>query len=89
MTPQKHRIIAAWKYRQFRQRLNPEQLARLPANPAGTVELTAEEIGLVAGASPGTLFFTVECCQVTFLKFCQTLLQCNNTVSKTPFECPC
>jgi mersacidin/lichenicidin family type 2 lantibiotic len=45
--------IAAWKNRQFRQRLNPEQLARLPANPAGTLELTATEIEAVAGAGLG------------------------------------
>jgi mersacidin/lichenicidin family type 2 lantibiotic len=52
MTPQNMNIIAAWKKRQFRIGLNPEQLAQLPQNPAGAVELSDEEVKTAVGAVP-------------------------------------
>jgi mersacidin/lichenicidin family type 2 lantibiotic len=81
--------IAAWKNRQFRQRLNPEELARLPANPAGILELTAGEIENVAGAAEKTKtlcsWLDPSC---TTGPICYTIYMCA-TVSKTPFICDC
>ena len=48
MSPLK--IIRAWKDEEFRLSLSEAERALLPANPAGTVELTEAEL---AGASGG------------------------------------
>ncbi len=45
-------IIRAWKDEAFRKTLSAEQLAEMPANPAG--ELTAEMQEMVVGGNPGT-----------------------------------
>jgi mersacidin/lichenicidin family type 2 lantibiotic len=42
-------IVRAWKDPEYRKSLTPEQLASLPANPAGTGELTDEELKKTAG----------------------------------------
>ena len=42
-------VIRAWKDASYRQSLSPEQLAGLPANPAGAVELTEAEAATVHG----------------------------------------
>ena len=42
-------IIRAWKDKQFRDSLNEEQRAQLPANPAGLVEIDDEQLIQVAG----------------------------------------
>ena len=43
--------IRAWKDEDFRLSLSQAELAQLPGNPAGLVELTEEQLGLVGGAS--------------------------------------
>jgi mersacidin/lichenicidin family type 2 lantibiotic len=42
-------IIRAWKDAAYRRSLTPDQLAALPANPAGAVELTEAEAAAVDG----------------------------------------
>ncbi len=42
-------VIRAWKDAAYRRSLTAEQLAALPANPAGAVELTEEEAATVNG----------------------------------------
>jgi mersacidin/lichenicidin family type 2 lantibiotic len=42
-------IIRAWKDEEYRLSLTPEQLATLPANPAGQIELVEAELEEVAG----------------------------------------
>ena len=37
-------IIRAWKDEEYRNTLSPEELALLPTNPAGIVELTDEAL---------------------------------------------
>ena len=57
-------IIRAWKDAEYRNSLSAEELAALPANPAGLVELPDEEMAEVAG---GRSYFTGTCgrvCQV-------------------------
>lgn len=44
-------IIRAWKDPSFRSTLSAEQLAALPANPAGAIELSDEELGGVSGGA--------------------------------------
>jgi mersacidin/lichenicidin family type 2 lantibiotic len=44
-------IIRAWKDPEYRQSLSQEEQALLPENPAGAIELTDEELDMVAGGS--------------------------------------
>jgi mersacidin/lichenicidin family type 2 lantibiotic len=47
-----HDIIRAWKDPAYRNRLSAAQRAALPANPAGAVEISAEDLGSIAGGRP-------------------------------------
>jgi mersacidin/lichenicidin family type 2 lantibiotic len=47
----KSNIIRAWKDPVYRKSLNKAELAALPANPAGAIELSDEDLGAVAGGS--------------------------------------
>jgi mersacidin/lichenicidin family type 2 lantibiotic len=42
-------IVRAWKDPLYRATLSPEQLATLPAHPAGTVELKEESLQAAGG----------------------------------------
>jgi mersacidin/lichenicidin family type 2 lantibiotic len=44
-------IIRAWKDEEFRQSLSEAELALRPDNPAGLLELSDEELALVAGGA--------------------------------------
>jgi mersacidin/lichenicidin family type 2 lantibiotic len=44
-------IIRAWKDKTYRNSLNADQLAQLPENPAGAIELTDDELGNVDGGT--------------------------------------
>lgn len=45
-------IIQAWKNPAYRNSLSSEERAALPANPAGSVEIAAEDLGKIAGGRP-------------------------------------
>lgn len=42
-------IVRAWKDAEYRKTLTPEQLATLPPSPAGSPELTEDELKSIAG----------------------------------------
>lgn len=42
-------IVKAWKDNEYRQNLSAAELAMLPENPAGLLELTDEDLAKVAG----------------------------------------
>jgi mersacidin/lichenicidin family type 2 lantibiotic len=44
-------IIRAWRDREFREGLSSEEMAKLPANPAGEILLTEEDMASVEGGS--------------------------------------
>jgi mersacidin/lichenicidin family type 2 lantibiotic len=50
-------IIRAWKDATFRNTLSSAELAALPANPAGVIEITDQDLGKIAGGMRGR----VEC----------------------------
>ena len=54
-------IIRAWKDAEYRNSLSAAELAALPENPAGLVELPDEEMAAVAG---GRSYFTGTCGRV-------------------------
>jgi mersacidin/lichenicidin family type 2 lantibiotic len=43
-------VVRAWTDPDFREGLSAEVLATLPPNPAGAVELSDEDLGMVSGA---------------------------------------
>ena len=45
-------IIKAWKNPAYRNSLSAAERAALPANPAGSVEISDEDLGKVAGGMP-------------------------------------
>ena len=46
----KENIIRAWKDASYRNNLSPAERAALPANPAGSIEVSDSDLGKVAGA---------------------------------------
>jgi mersacidin/lichenicidin family type 2 lantibiotic len=48
-------IIRAWKDKSYRNSLSADQLAQLPENPAGAIELTNDELGNVDGGTTPTI----------------------------------
>jgi len=44
-------IVRAWKDQAFRQNLSPAEQAQLPAHPAGFIELTETDLGVVSGGA--------------------------------------
>ncbi len=60
--------IRAWKDREYRESLSAEEMALLPENPAGQVELTEEDLLDVVGGGGGAN------------TICQALSVCVNSV---------
>jgi mersacidin/lichenicidin family type 2 lantibiotic len=54
-------VIRAWKDPAYRNSLNEAERAALPANPAGSIELSDADLGKVAGG----IVFSIYHCQVT------------------------
>lgn len=52
-------IIRAWKDEDYRLSLGATELSALPENPAGLIELSDLETGLVAGATASILPITL------------------------------
>ena len=56
-------VVRAWKDAKYRRSLTAEQLARLPENPAGLVELSDEKLRGTSGmAGDGTAMTTAPNC---------------------------
>ncbi len=51
-------IVRSWKDEDYRLSLNSEELALMPGNPAGLIELTDEELVGVDGGSTPICFFS-------------------------------
>jgi mersacidin/lichenicidin family type 2 lantibiotic len=45
-------VIKAWKNAGYRKSLSAAELAALPSNPAGAIEVSEEALGKTAGARP-------------------------------------
>jgi mersacidin/lichenicidin family type 2 lantibiotic len=59
----KQTIIRAWKDEEYRRGLSEAERARLPAHPAGAVELTAAELGAVEGGAYNAHLCAIEGCK--------------------------
>ncbi|MBW4577389.1 MAG: mersacidin/lichenicidin family type 2 lantibiotic [Aphanothece sp. CMT-3BRIN-NPC111] len=65
-------IIRAWKDAEFRNSLSAEELASLPENPAGVIELTDAEMKSVTGAAPP--YTSPAACQGTTNYYCTSFV---------------
>lgn len=54
-------IIRAWKDAAFRNSLSAAESASLPPNPAGSIEISDEDLGKIAGGKPIQLPESVMC----------------------------
>jgi mersacidin/lichenicidin family type 2 lantibiotic len=54
-------IVRAWKDEEFRNSLSAEELALLPENPAGVIELEDAELEAVTGGRRPVTKFTETC----------------------------
>jgi mersacidin/lichenicidin family type 2 lantibiotic len=54
-------VIRAWKDPAYREALNQDELHHVPANPAGLVELTDEQLKLASGLA-GIIVTTFKTC---------------------------
>ncbi len=63
-------IIRAWKDQAYRNSLSAAELAQLPANPIGMIELSDAELD---GAAGGIITLTISgiCCGPTLLGTCE------------------
>jgi mersacidin/lichenicidin family type 2 lantibiotic len=57
-------IIRAWKDAAFRKSLSEADRARLPANPAGTVELTEAEADAIEGRASYDVCSSTHCSDI-------------------------
>jgi mersacidin/lichenicidin family type 2 lantibiotic len=53
-------IIRAWKDEAYRQSLSDSERAQLPANPAGLIELTEDDLEAIAGGNGPEITTTCE-----------------------------
>jgi mersacidin/lichenicidin family type 2 lantibiotic len=65
-------IVRAWKDAKYRRTLSPEQLASLPLNPAGRIELSNDEMRRASGLKGEASIQTTAwfCTLYTFLNRC-------------------
>jgi mersacidin/lichenicidin family type 2 lantibiotic len=70
----KDQIIRAWKSETYRSSLTAEQLAALPSNPAGMVELGNDELGAAAGGNSTETLVSFGCCPTGFISW---FVSCN------------
>jgi mersacidin/lichenicidin family type 2 lantibiotic len=73
-------IIRAWKDEEYRSGLSDDQLAALPANPAGPMEIRDEDLELAGGGS------TVGPGCSTASPSCSSCIRCSDT-SSWSFSC--
>lgn len=52
----KMNIVQAWKDSEYRSTLSADELAELPDNPAGTIELTDDELGMAWGGGSNVVY---------------------------------
>jgi mersacidin/lichenicidin family type 2 lantibiotic len=79
--------VRAWKDRKYRLSLTEAERMQLPAHPAGAVELTNADLGVVSGSAtiPLSQFCTLEFCTI----YCPTALGCTGRLCISIKVPPC
>lgn len=68
LSPEDVDVVRAWKDAEYRQSLTPEQLAQLPDNPAGSIDLVDAGFDAEHG-TVGRRLFTTDCPHLFFTIF--------------------
>jgi mersacidin/lichenicidin family type 2 lantibiotic len=55
-------VVRAWKDEEYRRSLSPSELAALPANPAGVVEIDDQDLRMATGGAESGCTCTCTCC---------------------------
>lgn len=89
-------VARAWKDPRYRRSLSAQQLAQLPDNPAGMVELTDAELESAGGAAGSPLTTAPMCTLYSFLNwracgcgFATTAINCTNYTFQGWVGCGC
>jgi mersacidin/lichenicidin family type 2 lantibiotic len=56
-------IVRAWKDAAYRGSLSADELSQVPANPAGAIELSDEELDGIAGGMTNVSIGATSCCE--------------------------
>ncbi len=62
-------LVRVWKDPSYRAGLAPEDLAEVPANPAGLVEVTDEELKAATGLAAYPVTTNLACTMYTYNRF--------------------
>jgi mersacidin/lichenicidin family type 2 lantibiotic len=71
-------LVRAWKDEEYRLSLSASELALLPENPAGSLELTDAELDVVAGGSRRRRSIRISC-DVTVIQCVLITIVCSTT----------
>jgi mersacidin/lichenicidin family type 2 lantibiotic len=63
-------IARAWKDEEYRNSLSADELAQLPAHPAGAFELSENELEAAHGGSGDKVTIALICLQTVLLAIC-------------------
>ncbi len=77
-------VVRAWKDESYRQNLSAEELASLPANPAGEIELTDSDLGAVYGGATAVVGCSAVCNSAVL---CQSGI-CGSAICNSVAICP-
>ena len=66
-----HQIVRAWKDPGWRNALSTAERAALPANPAGSIEISDEDLGRIAGGRQNS-WWCHTCSACTCFEVCST-----------------
>jgi len=86
-------IVRSWKDAKYRRSLSADQLLKLPGNPAGSADLTDDELKVAGGLaldSDAVLTTAITCTEFTFhqWKSCGCLPETTSIVCTEPIVCP-
>jgi mersacidin/lichenicidin family type 2 lantibiotic len=81
-------VIRSWKDAKFRNSLSANELANLPENPAGAVELNTEDLVMVNGGATLAMY-SYGCCptEPTQYQTCIGLTKCGLICPTSPWLC--
>jgi len=80
-------IIRAWKDEEYRHSLSEEQRSQLPENPAGSLELAAQEMQNLVGGASTSLKDASQPVQLSFWSWISNCKNISNAMSSTSTCC--
>jgi mersacidin/lichenicidin family type 2 lantibiotic len=86
-------IVRSWRDAKYRRSLSADQLLRLPGNPAGSADLTDDELKVAGGLAMDAdvaITTAITCTEFTFhhWKSCGCIPETTSPVCTEPIVCP-